>query len=36
MFFNGVTSEDGWLDIVFTVVGLVKESVLGGDVYFDG
>jgi hypothetical protein len=32
----GVSSDDGWLDIVFTVVGFVKESVLGGDVYFGG
>lgn len=27
-------SDDGWLDIVFTVVGFVNESVLEGDVYF--
>ena len=35
-FSKGVSSDDGWLDIVFTAVVFVKESVLGGDLYFGG
>jgi len=29
-------SDDGCLDIVYTMIVFVKESVLGGDVYFGG
>jgi len=36
VFTKGVSSDDGWLDIVFSMVGVAKESILGDDVIFGG